>query len=218
MSWIDVERSDAPRRLSTSATIQVPWSLAPGGRRLAYYELNPRTGFDLWTVPVLASDTGMALGDPEPFVRTGAFEVYPAFSPDGRWIAYSSNESGRYEIYVRSFADSGAAARVSMQGGRVPVWARTASELLFQTDGQRVMAASYHIDDGKFVAEVPRQWTPQTLGDAGVLPTFDVASDGERLVALLPAGRAEDWQSRNHVTVVLNFHEEVRRRLTAREP
>jgi Tol biopolymer transport system component len=218
MSWIDVERSDAPRSISTSATLQVPWSLAPGGRRLAYYELDPRTGLDLWTASVLASDTSIALGDPRPFARTGAFEVYPAFSPDGRWIAYSSNESGRYEIYVRSIADSGASTRVSTQGGRVPVWSPTASELLFQTDGQRVMAVRYRIDGSAFAAEAPRQWTPHELGDAGVLPSFDVASGGERIVALLPAGRAEDRQSKNHVTVVLNFHEEVRRRLMARGP
>ena len=218
MSWIDVERSDAPRRLTTSATIQVPWSLAPGGRRLAYYELNSRTGFDLWTAPVLASDTGLTLGDPEPFVRTQAFEVYPTFSPDGRWIAYSSNESGRYEIYVRSFPDRGAVVRVSKQGGRIPAWSPAGSELLFQTDGQRVMVAAYHVDAGKFVAEAPRQWMPQALSDAGVLPSFDVMPDGERIVALLPAGRPEDLQSKNHVTVVQNFHEEIRRRLTARAP
>jgi serine/threonine-protein kinase len=218
MSWIDVERSDAPRRLTTSATIQVPWSLSPGGRRLAYYELNPRTAFDLWTAPVLASDTGLTLGDPEPFVRTQAFEVYPAFSPDGRWIAYSSNESGRYEIYVRSFPDRGAVVRVSTQGGRIPAWSLAGSELLFQTDGQRVMVAGYHIDAGKFVVEAPRQWMPQALSDAGVLPSFDVMPDGERIVALLPAGRPEDLQSKNHVTVVQNFHEEIRRRLAVRAP
>jgi eukaryotic-like serine/threonine-protein kinase len=218
MASIDVERSDTPRPLSRSATLQVPWSLAPAGRRLAYYAFDPKTGFDLWTVPVVASDSGLAFGNPEAFVRTSAFEVYPAFSPDGRWVAYSSNESGRYEIYVRSFPDSGAPVRVSMQGGRIPAWSPTGRELLFQTDAQQLMASSYRIDRGKFVADTPRQWMPLTVGDAGVLPSFDVTPDGERIMALLPAGRREDGQSKNHVTVVLNFHEEVRRRLSAREP
>ena len=218
MSWIDVERSDSPQRVSTSATLQVPWSLARGGRRLAYYEFNPRTGFDLWTAPVLASDTGIALGAPERFVGTDAFEVYPAFSPDGRWIAYSSNESGPYQIYVRRFPDDGAATRVSVQTGRVPAWSPTGSELLFQTDGQRIMAATYQVDGGTFVPGVTRPWTAQALGDAGVLPSFDVMPNGDRVLALLPAGRPEDRQSRNHVTVMLNFHDAVRRRLAVRAP
>jgi len=157
------------------------------------------------------------LGDPEPFVATDAFEVYPAFSPDGRWIAYSSNESGAYEIYVRSFPNSEAAVRLSTQGGRVPLWSPTGSEVLFQTDGQRVMAASYRVDGNKFVAGIPREWTPLALGDVGVLPSFDVLPGGERIVALLPAGRPEDSQSKNHVTFMLNFHEEVRRRGSARD-
>lgn len=212
MSWIDVDRSDAPRPLSTSTTLQVPWSLAAGGQRVAYYQFNPRSGFDLWTAPLRMSDTGLALGAPESLLRTDAFEVYPTFSPDGRWIAYSSNESGRYEIYVRPFLGGGAAVRVSTQGGRIPAWSRTAQLLLFQTDDQRLLAVQYRVDGSTFVAGVPRPWTPQALADVGVLPSFDVEPDGRHIVALLPAGRADEQQSRNHVTVVLNFHEEIRRR------
>ena len=218
MSAIDVARPDAPRALSKSAGIQVPWSLSPGGQRLAYYEFTPGTAFDLWTVPVRVSASGLALGEPEPFVRSNAFEVYPDFSPDGRWIAYSSNETGRYEIYVRPFAGGAEAVRVSTQGGRVPAWSRTKPELLFQTDGQRIMVAAYRIEDGRFVADPPLEWAPLTLGDAGVLPSFSVMPDGDRILALLPAGTPEELQSRNHVTVVMNFHEAVRRRLAAREP
>jgi hypothetical protein len=218
MTWMDVERPDVVRPLSPSATVQVPWSLAPGGRRLAYYAFSPTTGFDVWTVPVVGADSAITLGAPEAFVRTRAFEAYPAFSPDGRWIAYSSNETGRYEIYVRPFPDSGPAVRVSTQSGRMAAWSRTRHELLFQTDGQRLMVTGYHVDGGKFVAGAPREWTPLPLGDAGVLPSFDVTQDADRVVALLPAGRPEDAQSKNHVTVVMNFQEEVRRRLAPRTP
>jgi hypothetical protein len=90
--------------------------------------------------------------------------------------------------------------------------------LLYQTDGQRLMGAPYRVDGDRFVADVPQPWTPQMLGDVGVLPSFDVEPNGRHIVALLPAGRPEEWQSKNHVTVVLNFHEEIRRRLTMRAP
>lgn len=61
----------------------MPWSVGPGGR-LAYFELNPATGFDLWTVPMTAAAAGLTVGIPAPYLRTPAFEVYPSFSPDGR--------------------------------------------------------------------------------------------------------------------------------------
>ena len=202
-------------RLTSQERIQVPWSLDSSATTLAYHELDPKSGFDLWTVPVMRSATGVTLGRPEPFLRTSAFEVYPAFSPDGNWIAYSSNESGRYEVYVRAFPDHGGKVRVSTDGGRVPRWSSNGRELLYQTELQRVMVASYRARDGSFVADTPRPWGGEPLGDTGVYPGFDVAPDGERLVALFPAASPEERQARNHVTVMLNFLDEVRRRIAA---
>ena len=211
MGWIDAEHPAAPRALSRSPYVQVPWSVAPGGR-LAYFEMNPATGFDLWTVPVTAAATGLIVGVPQPYLRTPAFEVYPAFSPDGRWVAYGSNASGTYEIYVRRYPDAGAAVRVSTGGGRIPSWSPNGRELLYQTDDHRIMVAAYQAEGGGFVATPPRAWTGQPLGDAGVFPSFAPAPDGDHVVALLPGAPPEERQTANHVTVVLNFLDEVRRR------
>jgi serine/threonine-protein kinase len=202
-----------PLPLMAARIAQTPWSVAPDGQRLAYYERSPETGFDLWTVPIRQSADGISVGQPERFLAAKSFEVYPAFSPDGRWIAYASNESGSWEIYVRRFPDDGIKVRVSASGGVVPRWSPNGRELLYRTTGQQVMALPYQIVDGSFRAGTPRQWSPHTLADTGVFPNFDVGPGGEEIVALLPAANP---QSANHVTVLLNFGEVIRRREQAR--
>jgi serine/threonine-protein kinase len=76
------------------------------------------------------------------------------------------------------------------------------------------MVAPYRVVGGAFVAGAPQAWSSRQLGDTGVLPNFDIAPDGERIAALIPVVRPEDQQSRNHITILLNFSEEVRRRAT----
>jgi len=198
-----------------SGTAQTPWSIAPDGRHLAYYERTSNTGFDLWTAAISESGDTVSVGAPEPFLRTKAFEVYPSFSPDGRWVAYASNESGAWEIYVRRFPDAGEKVRVSSSGGTVPRWSPNGRELLYRTDAQRIMAVAYKVDNDAFVVGTARPWSSDSLADVGVLPNFDIAPDGERVLALIPAARS-DQQTANHVTIMLNFFDEVRRRAHAR--
>jgi serine/threonine-protein kinase len=152
----------------------------------------------------------LTTGTPEPFLRSPSFEVYPSFSPDGRWLVYSSNESGRTEIYVRAFPDNGTKVRVSADGGRVARWVPHGRELLYRTDDQRLMVVEYSIRDGLFKAGTPELWTSTRLADTGVLANFDVAPDGTRVVALLPV--RERQQTENHATFLLNFFDEIRRR------
>ena len=213
MAWVHSDRPGDTVSLM-SRTAQTPWSIAPSGQRLAYYERNSNTGFDLWTATISETGDSVNVASPQPFLRTPAFEVYPSFSPDGRWIAYASNESGAWEIYVRRFPDAGTKVRVSSSGGTVPRWSPNGRELLYRTDAQRLMAIAYKADGDSFVAGSPQPWSSESLADTGVLPNFDVAPDGERIIALTPAARSEQ-QTANHVTIMLNFFDEVRRR-TAR--
>ena len=104
--WMKTDGSAAAGILIPAGdTIQIPWSFDGDGSHLAFYQRGTRgTGsvtFDLWTVPVTIGRDSMTAGKPKPFLVSDSFEVYPAFSPDGRWIAYTSLESGAYEIYVR---------------------------------------------------------------------------------------------------------------------
>jgi eukaryotic-like serine/threonine-protein kinase len=216
LSWVAADSAGTPRRLTHASNIQVPWSFTPDGTRLAYHEMNESTGFDLWTVAIHESPDGLTAAAPEPFLQTPAFETYPTFSPDGRWIAYGSNESGGWEVCVRAFPDNGTVVQVSTAGGRIPHWSARGHELLYRTDDQRIMAASYAIQTGSFVVQSVRPWSPNRLADTGVLSNFDLSLDG-RIVALMPAERYGDLQPENHITFMLNFQSEVRRRLGSQE-
>ena len=77
------------------------------------------------------------------------------------------------------------------------------------------MVAAYRVKRGSFQADSPRLWSQRRLGDTGVLPNFDVAPDGRRVAALLPAASPAEQQAQNHVTFLMNFFEEVRRRVSA---
>ena len=213
LGWVRADKPEESAPLLESQAAQTPWSVTPDGSRLAYYERNSDTGFDLWTVPIQWTNDVPRAGQPEPFLRTRAFEVYPAFSPDGHWIAYASNESGSWEIYVRRFPDDGTRVRLSTSGGVVPAWSPTVGQLIFRNNAQQLMAASYRIGRS-FAADPPRPRMEHSLADTGVLPNFDVAPDG-RVVALTPAS-TNGQQTPNHVTVVLNFSSEIRRRAASR--
>ena len=164
----------------------------------------------------LEADKGeLRAGKPEPFLRTQSIETYPAFSPDGHWLAYASNQSGTFEVYVRAFPDNGAQVQISSGGGRIPRWSRRGGDLFYSTDDQRIMVAAYRVNGGSFQADSPRLWSQRRLGDTGVLPNFDVAPDGRRVAALLPVASPAEQQAQNHVTFLMNFFEEVRRRFSA---
>ena len=101
-------------------------------------------------------------GKPELFLRTPFDETEPAFSPDGRWIAYASNESGRYEVYVRPFpggAPSGSGKwQISTGGGFHPIWSRDGRELFYETlSDNRIMVRHLH-GESRFVRR--RQTAP----------------------------------------------------------
>jgi serine/threonine-protein kinase len=212
--WLPADGSGQPQTILGDNSLNVPWSFSPDGKRLAYYSLSPITHFDLLTVLLEVHGGDIRAGKPEPFLASKAIETYPTFSPDGHWVSYASIQSGSFEVYVRAFPDDGSEVQVSKGGGRVSYWRVHGGELLYSTDDQRIMAATYRINDGVFRAEAPRLWSQTRLADTGVLPNFDVAADG-RIAALLPAAAPNERQSPNHVTFLMNFFDELRRRAPA---
>jgi serine/threonine-protein kinase len=208
-------RSDSPGPATLLLPgARVPWSFAPDGRRFAFHEMSVTSGFDLASAAIDVRDDTLHASDSAVFFGTKMFETYPTFSPDGKWIAYTSNESDVWEVYVRPFPGDGREIRVSTRGGRIPAWSRTSSELIFETSDHRLMAVSYEVKDGNFVASAPREWSTQTLLDTGVLANFDIAPDG-RVLALLSIDPNAQAQ-RNSVTLALNFFDELERVSSAR--
>ena len=203
------QRSDGSGRATQLLQgVSIPWSFAPDGKRVAYHKMSAATGFDLWTAPIELGADGAAAGPEEPFYGTDVFDTYPTFSPDGRFIAYGSNESGVWEVYVRAFPDDGHAVRVSAKGGRIPAWSKAAAELLYETNDHRLMTLAYRVTNGAFVAGAPRAWSAIELADTGVLANYDVAPDGRVLAVLPQDGPRAD---RDTVTVLTNAFAEFRR-------
>jgi serine/threonine-protein kinase len=167
----------------------------------------------VWTVLLDGNGTGLRAGKPEAFLHTPADERHPAFSPDGRWLAYVSDESGTFQTYVRAFPDSGSKWQISNSGGTYPMWSRSGRELFFETLDNHIFAAAYTVKGDAFVADKPRMWSETPI--AGVVNTakrVDLAPDGKRIVALMRAATGDAQQVKNHAVFLLNFFDELRRR------
>jgi serine/threonine-protein kinase len=203
--WQRADGTGETERLTESKIPQWPMSWHPNGRFLAFHEIGRDTGPDIWILPMEGDETsGWKPGLPTAFVDDRFNETEGAFSPDGRWLAYQSDESGRNEVYVRPFPGPGGKTQISTGGGLAPKWSAARWELFYRTDDQKIMVASYTTEGGAFRADRPRIWAD------GRFTEFDLHPGGERIAilqvpdALSPAGSGQ-------AIVVFNFFEELRR-------
>jgi eukaryotic-like serine/threonine-protein kinase len=190
-------------RLTTSEYAPAANSWSSDGQLLAFNELNPNTGFDLAVLRL--SDHTV-----QPFLRTPFNESAPRFSPDGHWLAYISDESGRYEIYVQPYPGPGGKWQISTEGGTEPMWNPNGRELFYRR-GRKMVAVEIATRPG-FAAGKPRvlfegEYVPTPL----TFPNYDVSPDGQRFLMLKPAEAAEGAPTQ--INVVLNWFEELKRRV-----
>jgi serine/threonine protein kinase len=166
------------------------------GRFLLYTAGSAKTGNDLWYLPMTGDRT------PKPFVQTSAQEGIGQFSPDGRFVAYVSNESGQNEIYVRSFPDGSGKWQISKGGGVDPRWRRDGKEITYLS-GTRMMSAevntspSFQPGTPKLLFEAPFV----QAGNNGRNNAYDISPDGKRFLATMPVGQSLSAP----ITVVLNW-------------
>jgi serine/threonine-protein kinase len=201
------------QQLLESANNSIPWSLSRHGT-LAYMETNPETGADLWTLQLDLTDPDHPKpGKKEPFLRTPHMEATPSFSPDGRWIAYRSDESGSSEIYVRPFpAASGGKWQISTGGGIYPLWSNNGHEIFYESLNRRIMAVDYTTDGASFVPGKPQVWVDRELFYTGTM-NLDLAPDGKRFAVLAVPEDARGEKGSVHVTFLFNFFDELKRRI-----
>jgi dipeptidyl aminopeptidase/acylaminoacyl peptidase len=174
-------------RLVASDQVMTPNSWSRDGRFLLYLRGDPQTNADLWVVPMEGEPT------PSVFLQTPFREAYGAFSPDGRWVAYQSNESGRPEVYVRPFVAPGAADKaaggqwqVSTAGGIAPVWRPDGKELYYLNPAGDMMAAPIAVSGTVLQPGAPVKLFPSRIAGGGVDTQggrqYDVAPDGRFLI------------------------------------
>ena len=129
--WLSADGSGEPHRLTESGDGQLATSWHPSGRYLAFEQQISREQWDLMILPMEIGGAGWKAGTPQRVLSNIAQRPGAVFSPDGRWLAYTSNESGRSEVFVRSFPGPGAPWQVSTSGGWVPTWSRRRNELFY---------------------------------------------------------------------------------------
>jgi serine/threonine-protein kinase len=167
-----------------------------------------------WIVSVERTLEGLTFGKPEVLLDG----LVPALSPDGRFVAYGSRESGRAEIYVRPLLDTANRVRVaasgrqqiSSEGGSYPQWSSSGHELFYQGSDRRIWVASYTVAGDQLVPSKARHWSEVPISDLGTTPSFSLAPDGKRVAAILDLDRAP--QPETHIQVLFNLPDELRRR------
>jgi serine/threonine-protein kinase len=159
----------------------------------------------------------MRLGQPQLLLDSAGTQGGPTLSPDGRWLAYTSDETGQFEVYVMAFSEGRASAPkrlVSKGGGWSPVWPPGGKQLFYQTLDRRLYVVDYRVTGSSFEAERPQLWFEGQLGDSGFLHSFDVAPDGKRVLSLLSPERPGDATM---IRVMLHVDTELRRRSAVAE-
>jgi len=190
-------------RLTTSESTPAVNSWSSDGQLLAYVVVNPTTGWDIW---VLRLSDHKA----QPFLQTASNESAPRFSPDGHWIAYTSDESGHSEVYVQPYPGPGGKWQISADAGMEPVWNPNGRELFYRS-GRKMMAVEIATQPA-FAAGKPR-----VLFEGDYLPTplqfpnYDVSPDGQRFLMFKPS--EQEAAAPTQINVVLNWFEELKRRV-----
>jgi len=210
LNWKHADGAGDALRLTQDKSPKFPHSWRPDAQVLAFIQFNPDTSWDILTLPIEGNEkSGWKPGEPKPFVNTPAFELAPAFSPDGRWLAYASNETGNYEVYVRPFPGPGDKWQISTGGGTFPKWSRNGKELFYRTPDGKIMVTAYTDTPDSFHADKPQLWSPGQFTILEGNLSFDLHPDGKRF-AVLKAPTTGDTSPVNKVSFIFNFFDELR--------
>jgi Tol biopolymer transport system component len=200
----------------TPGPLDVPSSWTPDGKELAFTRGFSAIGgnTDIYVVSVDQPKDVRAI------VATSATESFPEFSPDGKWLAYCSNESGRSTLYVQPYPGPGTRVTVTSEGAPAePMWSKNSNELFYRS-GQRILSVRFKMSGTEFIPEKPVMLFQQPALGSGttVRATYDVAPDGRFLLNLPMADAAEERIRKIFPTtlrLILNWTDETKRLLAS---
>jgi serine/threonine-protein kinase len=225
LSWVMSDGTGAPEKLMEVKSAQQASSISPDGKTLAFGQIDlsaNNTGWDIWTLSLEGSDKpGWKPGSPHVFLNTPFRDLSPVFSPDGKWLAYSSDDTGVSEIYVRPFPGPGGKWQVSNGGGAFPIWSKSGKQLFFRTVQQpfNVMVAEYRAVGNSFQNDKPQIWSPGTVVARGAAWTYDLAPDGKRFAVLrTPESSVSSVAKNDKFVLILDAFDELRRKAPPVKP
>jgi serine/threonine protein kinase len=199
LNWADADAGGTSRAVPASSTGDFPSAIAADGDTLLVARQTANTSQDIYALSLAGT------WDPKPIINTTAFEGGAQFSPDGRWIAYVSDESGRMQVYVRPYPALDRRWPISTEGGTSPMWNRNGRELFYR-NGDKMMAVD--VGGGSdLTLSAPRLLfeQPYAFGQTITLPNYDVSPDGKRFLMV------KDEPGAGRLNVVLNWFEELKR-------
>ena len=205
-----------PNPLRRGGLTQHAMAFTPDGQQLLFQQTVGGKN-DIWSIRLPGDLASAPPEQPKILIEGPSDERQPAVSPDGRWIAYASDETGEFQVYVRPYPNvsSGKWQVSSEAGGLYPIWSRAEKRLFFRNAVNQVLSALYSDRGDAFSFERPQLWSAEQLADLGAAGSqnFDVAPDGRRVAAVMPATGATGQEGRRQIVLLDNFLDELQRRV-----
>jgi Tol biopolymer transport system component len=201
--------SEAPERLLTPPNNHVLGGWSPDGKSLIFSMQDPESWWDLWTVSLEGNR------EPRLFLETPVIEMAPTFSPDGRYVAHLSDESGTRELVIRPFPGPGPSKQVSVGGAQEPLWSRDGKELFYRSRGKNPKLMGVKVaTQPALVTETPRALFDDVYHRDNTLrpASFAMTPDGQRFLLI---EQLQEPETPRQIVIIPNFAEEVKEKLRA---
>jgi len=188
-------------RITQSPNSQLATDWSRDGRWILYHEITPGTQRNLWILPTGPGGKPSPEAKPKIYLQTRFDELWGRFSPEAppRWIAYESDETGRYEVYIQAFPEPRGKFQISTGGGQYPQWSAGGRELFYVSPDDKLMAVSLKIGTDSVTPSAPREMFPLLMPENGWC-SYQASADGQRFLV-----RAAPGQGVQPLTVIVNW-------------